>query len=357
MSSQADTPEFSVIPGSTVHAVLEGRRRETVELVESAYRLHGEGHTVNPPSYFLRFPDRPTARIIALPASVGGDHPVDGLKWISSFPANLERGIPRASAVLILNDPATGYPYACLESSIISAVRTAASAAVAARALGAGRPAPRRIGYLGTGLIARYLHDYLSAVLPTPAGYAVHDLSEEYARGFAGHLTGTGAGTGQDTPVHIADTAEELIRGCDLVVCATTAGTPHLLEPSWFAHHPLVLHVSLRDLGTDVILDSCNIVDDVDHVLKADTSVHLAEQRTGGREFIDGTLYDVLTGATAAPADRTVVFSPFGLGVLDLTVGGYVHARARETGGLQPVPGFFHDLRRHTAPAAEAVSR
>ncbi|ARP73355.1 2,3-diaminopropionate biosynthesis protein SbnB [Streptomyces pluripotens] len=352
MSSQAGTPPFSVVPGSTVHQVLDGRQREIIELVEQAYRLHGEGHTVNPPSYFLRFPDRPTARIIALPASVGGDAPVDGLKWISSFPGNLDRGIPRASAVLILNDPATGYPYACLESSIISAVRTAASAAVAARALGENRPVPHRVGYLGTGLIARYVHSYLSALGLPPQEYAVHDVSGDYARSFAGHLarnTGT-------SPL-VLDSAEELVRSCDLIVCATTAATPHLLDPSLFSHHPLVLHVSLRDLGTEVVLGSFNVVDDVEHVLKANTSVHLAEQRTGGRDFLDGTLYDVLTGTLKVPADRTVVFSPFGLGVLDLAVGAHVHARAGDTGRLVTVDGFFHDLDRHDSPETEGGRR
>ncbi|MYW20613.1 2,3-diaminopropionate biosynthesis protein SbnB, partial [Streptomyces sp. SID2955] len=108
LSDQASIPQFCVIPGSRVHQVLDGRQREVIDLVEAAYRLHGEGRTINPPSYFLRFPDRPSSRIIALPASVGGDRPVDGIKWISSFPTNLDRGIPRASAVLILNDPVTG---------------------------------------------------------------------------------------------------------------------------------------------------------------------------------------------------------------------------------------------------------
>ncbi|MET8183328.1 2,3-diaminopropionate biosynthesis protein SbnB [Streptomyces sp. NPDC005336] len=353
MSNQSDTPQFRVVPGSTVHRVLDGQQREIIELVENAYRLHGEGRTINPPSYFLRFPDRPTARIIALPASVGGDRAVDGLKWISSFPTNLDRGIPRASAVLILNDPATGYPYACLESSIISAVRTAASAAVAARALSETRPAPQRVGYLGTGLIARYVHSYLSSLDRAPQEYAVHDLSAEYARNFADYLE-RGAG---GRSVSVLDSAEELIRSCDVIVCATTAATPHLLEPSWFAHHPLVLHVSLRDLGTEVVLDSFNVVDDVEHVLKANTSVHLAEQHTGSRDFLNGTLYDVLTGALKVPADRTVVFSPFGLGVLDLTVGEHVHTRAHESGQLVAVDGFFHDLDRHSTPDTEAARR
>ena len=140
-------PPFAVIPGAQVHGALRGREKQIVELVEATYRLHGAGESVNPPSYFLRFPDRPSSRIIALPASVGGQVRVDGLKWISSFPGNVAAGLPRASAVLILNDHDTGYPFACLESSIISATRTAASAALAADWLsrGPGAPGPGRV--------------------------------------------------------------------------------------------------------------------------------------------------------------------------------------------------------------------
>ena len=108
-------PPFAVIPGARSTS-LRGREKEIVELVEATYRLHGAGDSVNPPSYFLRFPDRPSSRIIALPASIGGQVRVDGLKWISSFPENVTAGIPRASAVLILNDHDTGYPFACLEA-------------------------------------------------------------------------------------------------------------------------------------------------------------------------------------------------------------------------------------------------
>ncbi|MER6900500.1 2,3-diaminopropionate biosynthesis protein SbnB, partial [Amycolatopsis sp. NPDC000740] len=132
MTETATVPEFAVVSGAQVHQVLDGAEKHLVELIEATYRLHGQQATVNPPSYFLRFPDRPSARIIALPASVGGEVAVDGVKWISSFPENVRTGLPRASAVLILNDQATGYPLACMESSIISASRTAASAALAA---------------------------------------------------------------------------------------------------------------------------------------------------------------------------------------------------------------------------------
>ncbi|MCD7437133.1 2,3-diaminopropionate biosynthesis protein SbnB [Streptomyces lincolnensis] len=341
--STMSAPPFAVISGEQVQQALHGRESEIADLVETVYRLHGAGESVNPPSYFLRFPDRPSSRIIALPASLGGPLRVDGLKWISSFPENTASGLPRASAVLILNDPDTGYPYACLESSVISATRTASSAALAADRLSAGRERPTRVGFIGTGLIARYIHTHLLGTGWEFEETGVHDLSADSAAGFRGYLERSGA-KGRMT-VH--SSAESLIRSSDLVVFATVAPAPHVHDPSWFAHHPLVLHVSLRDLAPEILLDSANFVDDVEHCLKAQTSPHLAEQATGGREFIDGTLNDVLTGRATVPTDRTVVFSPFGLGVLDLAVGRYVHDEVARQGGLHVVDGFFHELRRY----------
>ncbi len=339
-------PSFSVITGAQVRQVLTGHEREVVDLVESVYRLHGAGDTVNPPSYFLRFPDRPSSRIIALPASLGGEKRVDGLKWVSSFPENIESGLPRASAVLILNDPVTGYPFACLEASVISAARTAASAALAAHRLSdarKGRAKPSRVLFVGTGLIARYLHTYLAATGWPFEEIGVHDLSAESAAGFTSYLERSGT----DARITVHGTAEEAIRAADLVVFATVAGTPHIHEPKWFAHDPLVLHVSLRDLAPEILLGSANFVDDVEHCLKADTSPHLAEQLTGGRDFLTGTLDDVLAGRVGVPSDRPVIFSPFGLGVLDLAVGAYVHEAVSRADRLHVVDGFFHELSRH----------
>jgi ornithine cyclodeaminase len=336
-------PEFVVIPGVQVQRVLQGRERDTVALVEAAYRLHGAGDTVNPPSYFLRFPDRPSARIIALPASLGGGERVDGLKWISSFPDNLAAGIPRASAVLILNDPDTGFPYACLEASVISASRTAAMAAIAADVLSRGGPRPRRLALFGSGLIARYIHTFLAATGWSFDRIGIHDLSRDSAEGFRGYLQRAG----EAGPITVDDGPEQLIRSSDLVVFATTAATPHVTDPAWFGHNPLVLHVSLRDLSPEVVLASANILDDVEHCLKAQTSPHLAEQLTGNRDFVTGTLNDVMSGRVTVPAGRPVVFSPFGLGVLDLAVGRHVYDRLSHDGDLHIVDEFFHELRRH----------
>lgn len=342
-SEPITVPPFAVISGAQVQHALQGRENQIVELVEATYRLHSAGESVNPPSYFLRFPDRPSSRIIALPASIGGQVRVDGLKWISSFPENVAAGIPRASAVLILNDHDTGYPFSCLESSIISATRTAALASSAADWLSRGRQRPTRVGFFGVGLIARYIHTFLAATGWSFDEIGVHDLSADSAAGYCGYLERSG--TASRITVH--DSAEQLIRSCDLVVFATVAGQPHVSDLSWFAHNPLVLHVSLRDLAPEIVLASTNIVDDIEHCLKANTSLHLAEQLTGNRDFLHGTLDDVMAGRVTVPADRPVVFSPFGLGVLDLAVGKYVYDEVVRSGELHVVDDFFHELRRY----------
>src|SRR5712664_2861063 len=163
--------ELSIINGKTVFDIIRAHRDECIGIVRDAYLAHDKGQSVNPHSYFLRFPEKPDCRIIALPAFLGDGFGVAGLKWIASYPANVERGFPRASAVLVLNSYETGYPFAILESSIISAARTAASAALAADWLTGHALRAHSLGIVGPGFIARYVYDFL-----VDGGWAVHEL-------------------------------------------------------------------------------------------------------------------------------------------------------------------------------------
>src|SRR5438046_3672407 len=163
--------ELSIINGKTVFDIVRAHRAECLRIVREAYLAHADGQSVNPDSYFLKFPDKPDCRIIALPAYLGKDFNVAGLKWIASYPANIQRGFPRASAVLVLNSYDTGYPFAILESSIISAARTAASAVLAAFWLGGrSRRAPSP-GIVGTGLLARPVSGFL-----VDTGWAIEEV-------------------------------------------------------------------------------------------------------------------------------------------------------------------------------------
>ncbi|MGW2088314.1 2,3-diaminopropionate biosynthesis protein SbnB [Streptomyces sp. NPDC001880] len=329
--------DFTMVPGPVVHEILQEDRAAVIELVRRTYVQHRAGESVNPDSYFLRFPEKPDSRIIALPAFLGADVRLAGIKWISSFPANTVAGRPRASAVLVLNDYETGYPVACLEAATISSARTAASAAVAATTLRPSGYQGTTVSVIGAGIIARNVCDYLHAAGVRPDSYLVHDLHEGSGQALAGHIRDT-----LGTPAAFTSSLDSAL-AAQTVVFTTTAGVPYVHTP--FEPGQLVLNISLRDLAPEVILAAANILDDVEHCMKANTSPHLAEQVTGGRDFVTGTLADVIEGAVT-PDTRPVIFSPFGLGVLDLAVGAHVLGRARRAGTAVEVADFFAETRR-----------
>lgn len=331
---------FSVIPGQVIEDIISNDWRHAVESVRLAYLAHAAGESVNPNSYFLRFPDKPSARIIALPAYLGGDIGVSGIKWIASYPENIRQGFPRASAVLILNSYETGYPFACLESSIISATRTSASAVLAADHLVPERDT-RTIGFIGNGLIARHVYQMFMGTGWKVDEVTLFDLNREDSERFASTVC-----LPDRHAVRICESAEELIRSSSMVVFATTAAKPHVHDLSWFSHAPVVLNLSLRDLAPEILLASNNIVDDVEHVMNADTSPHLAEQAVGSRDFVDGTVAQLVRGECELADDRPTIFSPFGMGILDIAVGKWVYDEAVRSGRAIPIDGFFSELER-----------
>jgi N-[(2S)-2-amino-2-carboxyethyl]-L-glutamate dehydrogenase len=334
--------ELSIINGKTVSDIIRAQRDECIGIVRDAYLAHAQGHSVNPDSYFLRFPEKPDARIIALPAYLGNGFDVAGLKWIASYPANVERGFPRASAVLILNSYDTGYPFAILESSIISAARTAASAVLAAYWLNGQSRRARSLGIVGTGFIARYVYDFLIDTGWTIEEVRLHDRSPLESEKFRN----TACRLDHHRTVTIVPDVEQLVRACDLILFTTVASTPHIADATFFDHNPLVLHISLRDLAPEILLRSQNVVDDVEHVMKANTSPHLAEQKTGNRGFVTGTLADIMIGKQSVDRSRPIIFSPFGLGILDLAVGNWVYEQAVAAGEDLRLSNFFYEVVR-----------
>lgn len=321
--------EILILSGADVAALLAGREAEVVDIVEQAYITHHNGQSSLPHSTFLRFPGNDTDRIIALPAYLGDGFKVAGVKWIASFPGNVQQGMERAAAVLILNSVATGRPEAILESSLISARRTAASAASAARALLAGQ-APDRIGLIGTGVINLEIARFLHAVLPKPHRFLLFDLDAARADRLAAHLRESL----EEAEATTAASLEAVLTACPLVVFATSAIQPHVADLSVCRPGAVLLHVSLRDLAPEAVLACDNVVDDPDHVCRAQTTMHLAEQATGGRAFIRCTLADILQGTAAARrGDGSIAtFNPFGLGVLDIALGKRVADWARAAG-------------------------
>jgi 2,3-diaminopropionate biosynthesis protein SbnB len=331
--------EFHVIPGAVIKDILDRQAHTMVARVEQVYLQHHDGQTLNPDSYFLRFPQQPANRIIALPASLEGEDAVAGIKWISSFPGNVAQQKPRASAVVILNDRETGYPYACLEGAQISAVRTAASAVSGAYWLNGQSRRANSVGFIGAGVIARNIARML-AVEGWEIGQAiVHDFDDASALALKGFVEQTDLCTAR------TGSLEEGL-AADLVIFATTAGEPYVKPPMAFHAGQVVLNISLRDIAPQLLLDANNLCDDVEHCMKASTSPHLAEQLTGNREFMNGTLAGLIRGEVQLDPSKPSIFSPFGLGVLDLALSKFVVDTALADGRAVAIDSFFGETLR-----------
>jgi N-[(2S)-2-amino-2-carboxyethyl]-L-glutamate dehydrogenase len=308
-----------IIKAKEVEKILNGKEKEIVDLVGKTYVLHNEGMSSLPHSIFLRFPNKASDRIIGLPAYIGGDLEIAGMKWISSFPENIEHNMERASAVTILNDMETGRANAILEGSIISAKRTAASAALAAKTLH-GNQNETNVGVVGCGRINKDILDFIDALFPNIEKVFLFDQFKERAEAFRGKFSD------KTFEIIIVSTVDEVFENAKLISFATTAGTPYINElNNSCGPDSTILNISLRDFAPEVVEQCDNIVDDLDHVCREKTSIHLTEQKLNTRQFVRGTLADVLSGKIENRVlGQPVMFSPFGLGVLDLALANLV---------------------------------
>ncbi len=335
-SSHLGECDVLALGGTDILELLAGNELEILEITRAAYLAHGRGESSLPYSSFLHFSEDRRCRIIALPAYLGGQTDSAGLKWISSFPANVESGADRASAVVILNSTTTGRPKAVIEGSIISAKRTAASAALAACVL--QREPASSVGMIGCGPINFEIARFLLAASPGVEKLLVYDLDYTRARAFKEQCEATFPSIDVEAVLEMG----KILATANLISFATNAGRPHIQDLQ-ASPCSTVLHISLRDLSPQVVLSSDNVVDDINHVCREQTSIHLTEQQVGHRGFIRCTLAAILNGAASPRCDgkSPVIFSPFGLGILDIALGEYIFRRATKENRGFVVPSFF----------------
>jgi 2,3-diaminopropionate biosynthesis protein SbnB len=324
-----------IVTGANVDTILAGKEQDIINLVGQTYALHAKGQTSVPFSTFLRFPEQPRNRIIGLPAYLNSATPVGGIKWVASFPGNIDHNLPRASALLILNSMETGFPVAVVEASLINAKRTAASAALAAKEL--SPVAPGTLSLIGCGPINFEVAVFCATLMPSISLISIYDPNSERAKNFQSKLE-----TRLHLKTRIDSSLEAALKDSRLVSFATNAGVPHIDNPELFKPGCVVLHVSLRDLSPSVLLSSHNFVDDVHHVNRENTSIHLTSQQEGNTDFVAGSLGQVLTGTVPRPtADKPIIFSPFGLGILDIAVGNYILEQGGDNPEITTIDNFL----------------
>jgi len=339
MISKEELPVFRILNGELIGELLSRSHKAIIDTVAQTYLEHEKGGTTNPDSYFLRFPQDESRRIIALPAALHGENGISGIKWIASYPNNLTMGLQRASAVLILNDAENGYPIALLEGSRISAARTAASAVLGAYWLNQNQRQTKTLSIVGGGYIARNIVDMFQGDEWDIGRVFVHDLDRESAKALVKYVTT------ETTYQAQSETLENTLRA-DIVIFATNAGVPYVKPPAQFKSGQIVLNISLRDIAPELVLECQNVFDDVSHCLKANTSPHLAEKLAGNQNFVTGTIAQVINGDVKIDETKPVIYSPFGMGILDLALGRWLLQRSLEENTSIPVPNFLGEMSR-----------
>ena len=295
---------------------------EIIQALESMFREKGEGRVEMPPKIGVH--TMPDAFIHAMPAYIAAQKAV-GMKWVSGYPENSQRGLPYIAGLVILNDAETGMPLAVMDCTWITAQRTGAATAVAARYL--ARRESETVGILGCGVQGRSNLEALRVLFPIKKAraYDVHfELAAKYAQEMRVKL--------EIEAVPVA-TAREAVEGSDIVV---TAGPilrrPHAtIQPGWLAEgafaslvdfdsywHPDALHQADKFCTDDV--------PQLEHYRRVGYFQNLPPIHADLGELVTGRK----TGRQT-PAERTFACN-LGLALEDVATAPLIYRRALEKG-------------------------
>jgi ornithine cyclodeaminase len=319
---------------------------DSVSIAREALCLHAQGETVLPPEATLYWRNTlgETARSLALPGMVRGSFGAAGLKVINANPENISRGFPRASGLMLLFDEDCANVMAIMEGGYLSALRTASVSTLAIETL--CRPGAETLAVIGAGVLAGAHLCLLARRMPSLCAVRLYDVSGARAEALIRETAELGLS------IRAVSSAEEAVRGADVVIPCTTTTTGYLAD-DWLALGSLLVNVSLDDPLPEVVLDTDLLVVD-SWALCADDSRRLLGRmyRSGalcafdapvgapGRR-VDAELGEILTGGKRGRTcdDERIVFNPFGMAIQDVSLAAEVYrvATAQAVGTLLPV--------------------
>lgn len=284
--------------------------RECIAVMEDALAALARGEVHNPLRQAIRAPGAP-GLLGLMPAWRTGYY---ALKEVCVYPENPKRGLDTHVGTVLLHSGETGEPLAIMNASAITAIRTAAVSAVATRLL--ARPDARVLAVIGNGVQAKA---HLEAIP------LVRDIVD--VRVFS-RSSGTVA------------SAEEAVRGADIVVTATNSREP-VLKREWLKPGAHINAVgssipSARELDGATIAASSLFVDRIESTVNESGDYLFAVKEGAIRrpEHIRGELGDVLIGRTAGRTadDEITLFKSLGLAVEDLASAAFLYEKARREG-------------------------
>jgi ornithine cyclodeaminase/alanine dehydrogenase-like protein (mu-crystallin family) len=298
-------------------------RREIVDVLKATLAEHGRGTVQMPPN--LHLAPHPNSEIDGMAAFVPSS-PALGLKWVGSFPGNLDLGLPQTTALLIMNDVKTGLPVAVLEAGRLTALRTAAVTAISAAHL--AKRDPRILGVIGCGVQGRSNLLALADCFPFEEVRAF-DIRHEAATRYAAEM-----GSQVTANIRVATTPRHAVEGCDIVLTATaTLNRPApFIRDEWLSPGALAV-----PLDVDSVWES-RTIRGVDKYV-TDTRKHIEAYAHHG-SFPDGlpTIHAEIGQIVAGlkpgreRTDERIMVMNTGMAIEDVSLGKVVYERALRAG-------------------------
>src|SRR5437867_8634984 len=234
-----------------------------------------------------------------------------GLKAVTFYPSNVERGIPTHMATIFLVDPLTGTPLAIMDGRLITEMRTAAVSAAATKVL--AFPAAKILAILGSGVQSRSHAEALQLVRNFEE-IRVWSPNIEHAQRFAKEVGGK------------AMSAEGAVRGADVVVTTTNSKTPVVkgswLKPGCHVNAIGACRPDWRELD-DEAMSNVVFVDSREGAMKESGDVILSEAK------IYAELGEALAGKVLPRATETTIFKSLGMAVEDIAAALLVYRSAK----------------------------
>lgn len=298
--------------------------KEVIEAVESAFVALAEGGAVMPPKAYIIL-EKGDFR--AMPSILPG---AVGLKWVNVHPGNRCSGLPTVMAVMIYSDPQTGYPLAVMDATAITAYRTGAAAAVAARYL--ARPESKSLGIIGAGSQA-YTQIEAHMALYNIEEVRIFDLAPAAVDALVRNLP----------QYPLKNCSLEEAAASDIVCTLTPVRTP-FLKKEWIKPGAHINAVGAdaegkQELELPILKEAVVVVDDIVQAEKAgeiNVPVSRGEYST---DEVYATLEEIVTEQKKGRTDdKTItVFDSTGIAIEDLAVAKLIYEKARMCGGYKSI--------------------
>lgn len=326
----------------------------TMKAVERSFFLHGKNDFIQPGKPVIRWggaeTEETTGRIMSMPSFLGGEKyaeeliekgllgPINtsGIKYIPSKPHNPKKyGLPRANAVIIINDPDTLMPACIMDGTLVSAMRTGAASGVAAKYL--ANPDSKVMGLVGASVQGITQTQAIKEGVPSLEICRVFDINREESEKFVAKMKNE-----LNMEFVIVDSAEEAFREADVISTATMAKKPYV-NGEWYKEGALHCEISFWDTPTEALkaMDFV-IVDDWYQVKHHGVDVSWRAVKDGiiTEEKVRGNLGQIIVGDKPGRRDKKekIFFNPIGMGIHDLSEAYRVFQNALKMGIGRKLP-------------------